>query len=265
MPRKKKPASGTTLVLRTCSAQMTGHAGFVWPRSGPVEAPDWNPRAECGNGLHGLLMGEGDGSLLDWGPDSVWLVVQVEAEVLVDLGGKVKFPRGEVVLAGAREDAIAYLMARGGRADKIQCGHASASGYQGQASASGYQGQASASGTTGQASASGTRGQASASGTRGQASASGYQGQASASGTRGQASASGPHGLSIAEGAVAAGDKGTICARWWDGQAGRYRYTIGYIGEDGIEPYFWYHLDAAGIWRKGEPIPDSMMPAGVAR
>ena len=37
--------SDTTLVLRTCAADMTSHSGFVWPEAGPVEAPDWSPHA----------------------------------------------------------------------------------------------------------------------------------------------------------------------------------------------------------------------------
>lgn len=52
-------------VLRTCSADMTSHGDFRWPKRGRVEAPDWKPTAECGNGLHGLLWGESDGTLLN--------------------------------------------------------------------------------------------------------------------------------------------------------------------------------------------------------
>ena len=59
------------LILRTCGANMKSHGGFQWPRSGPVSAPDWNPAPECGNGLHGFLRGEGDGSLADWSSNAV--------------------------------------------------------------------------------------------------------------------------------------------------------------------------------------------------
>ena len=54
-----KPA--TVLILRTCNKDMTTYGGFKWPTSGEVVAPDWKPNAECGNGLHGLLWGEGNG------------------------------------------------------------------------------------------------------------------------------------------------------------------------------------------------------------
>lgn len=32
--------------------------------------------------------------------------------------------------------------------------------------------------------------------------------------------------------------------RWWDGQ--RYRISIGYIGEDGLQPHLAYRCDARG-------------------
>ena len=58
------------LMLRTCAADMSAYGGFVWPKSGPVEAPDWSADPVCGGGLHGALWGEGDGALFQWGPDS---------------------------------------------------------------------------------------------------------------------------------------------------------------------------------------------------
>ena len=98
------------LILRTCDANMQSHGGFQWPRSGPVAAPDWNRTAECGNGLHGFLRGEGAGTLADWSRDAVWLVAEVET--FVDLGGKVKFPTAEVIFAGSRLEATALVKAR---------------------------------------------------------------------------------------------------------------------------------------------------------
>jgi len=89
---------------------MTSYGGaFTWPASGLVEAPDWNPIPECGGGLHGFLNGCGNGALADWNESAKWLVVAVDSEAIVDLKGKVKFPKGEVVFCGAREEAIAKL------------------------------------------------------------------------------------------------------------------------------------------------------------
>jgi hypothetical protein len=142
-------AAGIALVLRSCRPDMTSHDGFRWPESGTVSAPDWEPTEECGHGLHGFLWGEGDGALADWNPEARWLVVTVLTDELIDLVGKVKFPRGEVVYCGDRISATAYL-ARfafgraivGGTATAGDTGTATA-GYRGTATA-GYRGTATA-------------------------------------------------------------------------------------------------------------------------
>jgi len=105
-------AKKKVLVLRTCRADMSSSFGFVWPESGYVEAPDWKPTDECGNGLHGWLWGEGSGGLGNWEHDAKWLVVKVDADRVIDLEGKVKFPSGEVVFCGSRLDATNYLVKR---------------------------------------------------------------------------------------------------------------------------------------------------------
>ena len=145
-PARKKRATkatpytlrpGRVLVLRACLADMTSFGGFAWPRSGPVEAPDWSPRAGCGNGLHGWLWGSGDigaSSGVHEYTDAVWLVVEVNADALVDLGGKVKFPRGVVVHAGARDEAVAMIAAHAPAGTPIMWGTATA-GYRGTATA----------------------------------------------------------------------------------------------------------------------------------
>jgi len=243
------------LVLRTCNKDMTSHNGFKWPKKGKVICQDWDSKAQCGNGLHGLLWGIGDGGLLNWDEDAKWLVVSVDEDKIVSIdNNKVKFPEGEVIYCGNREGAIELLVKEGADQTKMVCGQASASGDYGQASASGDYGQASASGTRGQASASGTRGQASASGYQGQASASGDYGQASASGDYGQASASGDYGQASAsgyQGQASAADRGTIILCWHDGN--RYRTATLYVGEDGIEPNTFYMCDMGKII-KGEKV-----------
>lgn len=99
------------LVLRTCRSDMTSHNGFVWPSEGHVEAPDWDPAPRCGGGLHGLAWGEGDATLLNWSPTAVWLVVEVNQDDIVDLRGKIKFPTGNVIFAGTREEAVGRIAA----------------------------------------------------------------------------------------------------------------------------------------------------------
>jgi hypothetical protein len=134
--RTTKLPRGYVLVLRTCNADGTSHGGFVWPKSGLVKCPDWSPTKQCGNGLHGLLWGEGDGSLLSVADDARWQVVTVRAKDIVDLGGKVKFPRG-VVWTGTRDAAVKRISAANPAARPFS-GQATA-GYRGQATA-GYSG-----------------------------------------------------------------------------------------------------------------------------
>ena len=73
---------GRMLVLRTCDAEMRSEhtPAFVWPTSGPVEAPDWDPAPDrdCGGGLHGLLWGCGNASMLSSSSTARWLVVAVD-------------------------------------------------------------------------------------------------------------------------------------------------------------------------------------------
>jgi hypothetical protein len=88
---------------------MTSYDGFQWPTKGPVVAPDWNPAPVCGGGLHGLLRGCGEAYLLNWSEDAKWVVFSAYEDEVVDLYGKVKVPRGEVVLCGTKEEALEFL------------------------------------------------------------------------------------------------------------------------------------------------------------
>jgi hypothetical protein len=131
------PAPETVLVLRTAAADGSSYNGFRWPESGPVEAPDWSPVAECGQGLHGWLWGHGDWSLKCKDDDARWIVVEVVKADVIDLDGKVKFPRG-VVLAtfGHWRDAMAFIRARRPVDEEMTVatgisGHASATGHSG--------------------------------------------------------------------------------------------------------------------------------------
>ena len=104
-----EPKPGYAVMLRTCSPNMAAWNGFVWPREGDVIAPDWDPRPVVGGGLHGLLWGHGAGELLSWLEDSVWMLVEIHCEEIVDLIGKIKVPRGRVIYTGAQRPAIDFL------------------------------------------------------------------------------------------------------------------------------------------------------------
>jgi len=111
------PPKYRALMLRTCKvvngalvSPSPDAGGFVWPRKGYVECPDWNPRAECGNGLHGLLWGEGEPGV--WEMDGAWMVCAVDAREIMTVERKIKVPRAWVVFVGDRVTAYDYMRAR---------------------------------------------------------------------------------------------------------------------------------------------------------
>jgi hypothetical protein len=101
----------THLFLRTTDRDGKSYNGFQWPMEvgAIVTAPDWEPTAECGNGLHGLLDGLGDGSHLLFDADAIWWIV--EADDAIDLQGKHKFQSCRVVAFGPRHEVTAQLYA----------------------------------------------------------------------------------------------------------------------------------------------------------
>ena len=135
---------GTILVLRTSNADGTSHhaSRFQWPAEGPVEAPDWNPRAGCGGGLHGLAWGTG-GFTLDT-VDALWQVVEVGVTDLVNLGDKVKFRRGIVVHSDTDMAEAVALIADHPLAAGLQVAHATRTAGRSGTATAGYSGTATA-------------------------------------------------------------------------------------------------------------------------
>ncbi len=264
-----------SLVLRVCGPNGESYGGFRWPLTvgADVVAPDWHDNAECGNGLHGWLYGAGDIGVATIVGGSVWLVVEV-ADPVVMLGGKCKYPRGVIRFAGAMHAAAAYIIEHephaqscavigavlsvgdGGVCTVGALGTATAgdfgtatAGALGTATA-GYRGTATA-GDSGTATAgdfgtatAGALGTATA-GDSGTATA-GYRGTATA-GDFGTATA-GDSGTATAgdSGTATAGGRGSIVIEWYDAEADRYRRTVGYVGEDGIEANVPYRCNTGG-------------------
>ena len=129
------------LVIKCVSHDMKSYGGFQWPESGPVEAPDWNGKAECGGGLHGWAWGlsVGDGMSPDY--QAKWLVFSADPRDVIDLGGKVKCKKADVIMCGTYLEC--YLRVLPGQiAWTQQRGAASATGLSGAASATGWRGAA---------------------------------------------------------------------------------------------------------------------------
>ena len=109
----------TVLVLKSVNADLTSYNGFKWKENGIVKCKDFKDTEKCGNGLHGFLWGEGNGSLANWNKDAKWLVLKVDKDSIIDLDGKVKFPSCNVVFCGNRKDATDYIILNGAKGSVI--------------------------------------------------------------------------------------------------------------------------------------------------
>jgi hypothetical protein len=228
------------LVIKTVNSDMTAYNGFKYPENGLVKAPDWDPIPECGKGLHGLLWGTGNSSLLSWNQDAKWLAIEVDPYTLVDLKGKVKFPKGNVVCCGNRKTVTDYVREKAPNGTGVH-GSFVISGDQGTSTSGDY-------GT----STSGDEG-TSTSGTKG-TSTSGDEGT-SISGDRGT-STSGHYGTSTSGyggtstsgygGTSTSGDEGTIIIKWYNKKKDRYMLAVGYVGKKGIKPNVPYVCNENG-------------------
>ncbi len=222
---------GKVLVLRTCHADMSSSRDFRWPEAGGMaKAPDWSEEAVCGNGLHGWLWGVGDvaGCGAEYGfteEGARWLVLEVDASTVVDLGAKVKFPSALVLLVSDVKTCSGFISKHTPILGQPIIAGTATAGDGGTATA-GYRGTATA-GNMGTATA-GNRGTATA----------GNDGTATA-GDRGTATAGDM-------GTATAGAEGTIMIRKYDEKRGVYRWVIGEVGEVGIEANVPYVLDAFG-------------------
>ena len=135
--------SDKVLILRSTGPDRKSHGGFQWPESGYVEAPDWDPdpSVSCGNGLHGLLWGQGAIGLTSPGAtDRVWQVVEVDPADIADVNApdKVRFRCGTVLLSTADRVKAASLVAASAPAGIVVPFGSATAGYRGTATAGDY-------------------------------------------------------------------------------------------------------------------------------
>ena len=204
---KIKLQANEILVLHTNDKNNRAYGDFQYPEKGIVTALDWDGRAKCGGGLHGLPRGCGDGSLLNWSNDAFVLLLKVNTEKYVEFDGKCKFESADVIFCkqGGMTDAVAILCAV--YPDAPIVGRTATAGYKGTATAGDY----------GTATA-GDKGTATA----------GYKGIATAGN----------------EGTATAGNEGILIITHWDEVANRWRKAIASVGENGIEPNKKYRLSS---------------------
>jgi len=242
-------------IMRTCKPGGKSHGGYVWPLEvGAVAvADDWDPKPECGGGLHGLLNGQGFPWLLNWLPDAVWIAAEPIGEV-VDLEGKVKCRSARVLCVGDQETVTRFVQDRHPGARVV--GASVVAGDYGVA-ITGSMGRATA-GDGGSATVVGGGGSAIA-GREGEATVGDFA--AALAGDKGVATA-GAHGRSVVgalgtamvgnhgaayagfEGKAAAGYGGVLSIAWWEGGTKeRPRLATAYVGEDGIAENTLYRVE----------------------
>ena len=244
-------APSTSLVLRVCRPDMTAYGGFVWPSEvgATVEDPDWRNDNDCGHGLHGWLYGQGEHGCVDhWVKEGAkWLVLEVETDSIVMLGGKCKFPRATVRFVGEKHDAATYLIAHEPRAVGVAViGARIAVGDGGTATAGAL------SKLTGGDGATLTGGYgATLTGGDGATLTGGYG--ATLTGGDG-ATLTGGDGATLTGGdratltggygaTLTGGDGAELRIRYWDAKAYRWRTAIAYVGENGIKAGVAYRLN----------------------
>ena len=217
------------LVLRQCNKDLKSYGGFQHPSSGHVSAPDWNPKPECGSGLHGFLYGEGDGSLANYDPENKWLVLSVDKDKIVDLSGKVKFPEGEVIFCGALAEAARYVYDNGGAGRAII--GITVTGGNSSTVTGGYY--STVTGGDGSTVTGGDR--STVSGGYGSTVSGGYY-----------STVSGGNSSTVTGGyysTVTGGEKAMLTLQHWDSKTDRVRQVTAYVGENGIEAGKAYKLD----------------------
>jgi hypothetical protein len=111
------------LFMISLPANRKAYNGFEWPAAvgAIVEASAWDPQPACGGGLHGLVNGRGDVSLLCSDADAMWYAFEsidadgnpsdTEAICIDDHKGKCH--RAIIRAVGGREAIANWLVAAG--------------------------------------------------------------------------------------------------------------------------------------------------------
>ena len=257
IPKHKWTHTGDkVLVVRQCAHDGSSSRGFMWPKSGLVTCPDWEPHNKCGNGLHGWPWGLalGDGTCQDY--SYLWLVVAVDPSDVIDVesnGGKVKFKQGEVIFAGewwkamkiTEEGRVAWI-------NQAAKGQAATSGDSSSAATSGYSSSSATSGDSSSAATSGNSSSAATSGNSSSAATSGYRSSAATSGDSSSAASTGKASVAVCTGSgsrAKAGEYGVIALSWRNDNRGRAEMRCSRVvdGKRGtLKPNVWYRLNSRG-------------------
>jgi hypothetical protein len=278
--KQQKPA----LILRTCNSDMTSCAQrlvngqavwsepFVWKEGEILVAEDYDPSPICGGGLHGLLNGFGDWSLLDWGVNAKAILFEPVECDWVDIGGdKVKVQKAKIVEIGKLPALLAKTFITqivletqqtkagwskkstdnnedsaqiGSSGDSAKIGSSGdyakigSSGHSAKIGSSGYSAKIGSSGHYAKIGSSGHSAKIGSSGDSAQIGSSGYSAKIEATGIDSVITSAGVN----CTGKV--GENGALALTYKD-KKGRYRIAVGYEGE-GLKAGVLYQVNETG-------------------
>ena len=214
-------------IIRTVKADFTSYNNFQWPKSGQVKANDFKPTSECGNGLHGLRIGQQKPGT--WYGDGIVLLLQVPASTIIDLedNSKCKFPECKIVMSGNMNEITNYLYKKNinieGLYRRTQISNKSEKWIGGKGSTL----------TAG-------KGSTLTAGDCSRLTAGFFSTLTAGEGSTLTAGA----GSTLTAGAgstLTAGDGSTLICRYWDGN--KYRFATAYVGENDIKPNQAYKVN----------------------
>ena len=262
--------AGEVLILKRIPKDRKTNGGFLWPKGVGtlVECPDWNPKPECGGGLHGWPCGFslGDGQDYDIIGDS-WLVLGAKPNevVLIEKSAKVKAKSVVIRFEGSFLDAVRFVTPGFSKCIKEW---SKTTGYYGKSAVAGDSGKSAVAGDSGKSAVAGGYGQSAVAGDYGKSAVAGDYGQSAVAGYYGKSAVAGDYGKSAVAGdsgkSAVAGDYGSAEVKGKDGVAaiagtGRvrvgergafaiayhtntdgWRFLTGKVGENGIQADTWY-------------------------
>ena len=197
-------ALSTELILKNIEAGMVSYNGFVWPKSGKVICPDWEPTFQCGHGFHGLLRGEGSGQYFCTKSNAVWLVIEAKKKDILtgrgELQDKCKFRAGKVIYCGAFDGAQAVIVAQYHNMGVVYRGIVKSEGEHSLARSEGYGSTAQSEGYGSTAQSEGYGSTARSEGYGSTAQSEGYSSIARSEGEHSTAQSTGEHSLARSEG-----------------------------------------------------------------
>ncbi len=99
---------GHVLVLCSNDKNNCSRHGIQFPRLGIIEDENFYSQTRIG-GLEGMLKGCGNGHLLNYSEDSIWSVLEVSEQDIIEYDGFVRFRMGTILYSGNMRTAATII------------------------------------------------------------------------------------------------------------------------------------------------------------